>query len=66
MGKPTFTSWTEPFHDKSGTPDKVKSYMTSSMSRYSLVTENTGVAISKARMARDNNFFIEIKLIKLN
>lgn len=42
--KPTIASWTEPFHDKNGTPDKVKSYMASLMSRYSLVTENAGTS----------------------
>lgn len=49
--KPTITSWTEPFHDKSGTPDKVKSYMASSMSRYSLVTENTGTSSTQLAYA---------------
>ena len=49
--KPTIASWTEPFHDKSGTPDKVKSYMTSSMSRYSLVTENTGTSSTQLAYA---------------
>jgi hypothetical protein len=58
-------SWKGSVHDvKVGFPISDSSGSISSSLPHE--TKNTGVAISKARMARDNNFYIEIKLIKLN
>lgn len=44
IGKPTITSWTEPFHEKDGIADDVKSYMASSLARYSLTNESTSAS----------------------
>ena len=49
--KPTITLWTEPFHDNGGSVDAVKSYMDSSMPRYSLVNETTGMSSTQLTYA---------------
>ena len=49
--KPTITSWTEPFHDNGGSVNAVKSYMASSMPRYSLVNETMGMSSTQLTYA---------------
>ena len=44
ISKPTITSWTEPIHENGASIDDVKSFMASSLSRYALVNETTGMS----------------------
>ncbi len=44
ISKPTITSWTEPIHENGASVDDVKSFMASSLSRYALVNETTGMS----------------------
>lgn len=44
ISKPTITTWTEPIHENGASIDDVKSFMASSMSRYALVNETTGMS----------------------
>lgn len=41
LNKPTITHWVEPYHEKDGTVNETKAYMSAFMGRYELTGENS-------------------------
>lgn len=55
LNKPTITNWVEPYHEKDGTVNETKAYMSVSMGRYELTGENSNLGSIQLRYSTGVN-----------